>query len=289
MPGAAGHRRRRKAIRKPPRTPRRRPSKTQRSRDRHDDERARDESARPQDDVHVRRRPPRLGQRPGNRVLRRALALARYDANGNENLVTDFNGNQTELSYNAKGQLTQKIEAYNTAVARTTTYVWDPTYNRRQRNRRRRSPDELRVRRRSAARERHAQEPRVERRAQPDARVDIHIHEVRERPAADDGRRRSAGRRRPDHLQLQHSRRSHQRQQHARPHDELQPVRRRRPTRARDRSERRCDRPRLLSGRAAQSGHDASEQRRRDDHLHLRGGAACDGQDARQRDEHVHL
>jgi YD repeat-containing protein len=53
-----------------------------------------------------------------------------YDANGNESLVTDFNGNQTQLIYNTKGQLTQKIEAYGTAVARTTTYVWDATYNR---------------------------------------------------------------------------------------------------------------------------------------------------------------
>lgn len=53
-----------------------------------------------------------------------------YDANGNESLVTDFNGNQTQLIYNTKGQLTQKIEAYGTALARTTTYVWDATYNR---------------------------------------------------------------------------------------------------------------------------------------------------------------
>jgi RHS repeat-associated protein len=53
-----------------------------------------------------------------------------YDANGNENLVTDFNGNKTQLTYNAKGQLSQKIEAYGTALARTTTYAWDTTYNR---------------------------------------------------------------------------------------------------------------------------------------------------------------
>jgi len=53
-----------------------------------------------------------------------------YDANGNESLVIDFNGNQTKPTYNTKGQLTQKIEAYGTAVARTTTYVWDPTWNR---------------------------------------------------------------------------------------------------------------------------------------------------------------
>jgi RHS repeat-associated protein len=53
-----------------------------------------------------------------------------YDANGNEDLVTDFNGNYTDYNYNAKGQLTQKVEAYNTAVARTTTYVWDATWNR---------------------------------------------------------------------------------------------------------------------------------------------------------------
>ncbi len=53
-----------------------------------------------------------------------------YDANGNEDLVTDFNGNYTSYAYNAKGQLLTKIEAYNTTIARTTSYIWDTPYNR---------------------------------------------------------------------------------------------------------------------------------------------------------------
>jgi RHS repeat-associated protein len=53
-----------------------------------------------------------------------------YDANGNEDLVTDFNGNYTQTSYSPNGQLQRKIDAYNSPVARTTTYTWDPARNR---------------------------------------------------------------------------------------------------------------------------------------------------------------
>lgn len=53
-----------------------------------------------------------------------------YDANGNEDLVTDFNGNYTDYNYSANGQLQQVTEAYNTVFARTTTYAWDSSFNR---------------------------------------------------------------------------------------------------------------------------------------------------------------
>lgn len=60
-------------------------------------------------------------------------AAARYktvDANGNEDLVQDFNENLTDYDYNAKGQLVRKVEASGTPQARTTEYVWDATRNR---------------------------------------------------------------------------------------------------------------------------------------------------------------
>ncbi|WP_162125926.1 RHS repeat-associated core domain-containing protein, partial [Pseudoxanthomonas wuyuanensis] len=47
-----------------------------------------------------------------------------YDANGYPKLKSDFNGNDTAFTYNAKGQLTKKIEAYGTPQARTTLYEW---------------------------------------------------------------------------------------------------------------------------------------------------------------------
>lgn len=53
-----------------------------------------------------------------------------YDANGYPLLKSDYKGNDTKFTYNAKGQLTQKIEAYGTALARTTNYVWHATLNR---------------------------------------------------------------------------------------------------------------------------------------------------------------
>ena len=53
-----------------------------------------------------------------------------YDANGYPALKSDFNGNDTAFTYNAKGQLLQKIEAYGSPVARTTLYEWDTRMNR---------------------------------------------------------------------------------------------------------------------------------------------------------------
>ncbi|MBS0575786.1 MAG: glucosaminidase domain-containing protein [Proteobacteria bacterium] len=55
-----------------------------------------------------------------------------YDANGYDFQETDFNGNITQYTYAATGQLQQKIEAFNKPIARTTNYQWDadPTRNR---------------------------------------------------------------------------------------------------------------------------------------------------------------
>lgn len=53
-----------------------------------------------------------------------------YGTNGYPLLKSDFNGNDTTFAYNAQGQLSQKIEAYGTAVARKTSYVWDTARNR---------------------------------------------------------------------------------------------------------------------------------------------------------------
>jgi RHS repeat-associated protein len=53
-----------------------------------------------------------------------------YDANGNENLVSDFNGNIIDYDYNGKGQVTKTVEAAGTPLARTTEYVWDTTISR---------------------------------------------------------------------------------------------------------------------------------------------------------------
>ncbi len=59
-----------------------------------------------------------------------SYAATVYDSNGYAQLKSDFNGNNTSFAYNAKGQLTHKIEAYGTAVARKTTYIWDAVKNR---------------------------------------------------------------------------------------------------------------------------------------------------------------
>ena len=48
-----------------------------------------------------------------------------FDANGNPDRVADFKGSVVDFDYNAKGQLTQKIEAQGRPESRTTQYVWD--------------------------------------------------------------------------------------------------------------------------------------------------------------------
>ena len=52
-----------------------------------------------------------------------------YDGNGYPLLKSDFKGNDTAYTYNAKGQLLKKIEGYGTPVARTTQYQWDSVRN----------------------------------------------------------------------------------------------------------------------------------------------------------------
>ncbi len=47
-------------------------------------------------------------------------ALTEYDSNGYPAMKSDFNNNKTAFAYNAKGQLTQQVEAYGTPLARTT-------------------------------------------------------------------------------------------------------------------------------------------------------------------------
>lgn len=57
-------------------------------------------------------------------------ALTEYNAAGLPAMKSDHNNNKTSFSYNARGQLTQTVEAYGTAQARTTQYAWDNTLNR---------------------------------------------------------------------------------------------------------------------------------------------------------------
>ena len=54
-------------------------------------------------------------------------ALSEYDANGYPVMRQDFNGVFTDTYYNAKGQLTQKVEAAGTPLQRVTRYEWDST------------------------------------------------------------------------------------------------------------------------------------------------------------------
>lgn len=51
-------------------------------------------------------------------------------ATGYPEVVTDASGNKTAFTYNGKGQLLSQTEAYETPLARTTTYVWDEVKNR---------------------------------------------------------------------------------------------------------------------------------------------------------------
>lgn len=60
-----------------------------------------------------------------------SYAFTEYDdVTGYPKMKSDFNDNETAFTYNAKGQLTQQIEAYGTPQARTTNYVWDAAENR---------------------------------------------------------------------------------------------------------------------------------------------------------------
>lgn len=53
-----------------------------------------------------------------------------YDSRGYVQLRSDFRGTDTAYSYNDKGQLLSRTEAYGTPEARTATYTWDATHNR---------------------------------------------------------------------------------------------------------------------------------------------------------------
>lgn len=53
-----------------------------------------------------------------------------YDANGYEDVVSDFADNYTDFDYDAQGHLLKKVEAKSTSAERTTTYAWDTTNNR---------------------------------------------------------------------------------------------------------------------------------------------------------------
>jgi RHS repeat-associated protein len=50
-----------------------------------------------------------------------------YDANGYLDYTLDFNGNRTEYTFNALGQLTSRIDGAGSPVARTTTMTWTTT------------------------------------------------------------------------------------------------------------------------------------------------------------------
>lgn len=50
-----------------------------------------------------------------------------YDVNGYPSSYTDFNGNVTNVTHNAVGLETQRIEAKNTTAQRTTNTTWDST------------------------------------------------------------------------------------------------------------------------------------------------------------------
>lgn len=67
---------------------------------------------------------------PSSKCPSTMYAETTYDANGYPQLRSDFNGNNTAYTYNAKGQLLTRIEGYGTAAARKTTNVWDATKNR---------------------------------------------------------------------------------------------------------------------------------------------------------------
>lgn len=54
-----------------------------------------------------------------------------YDTNGNEDIVTDFSNNQVKFVFNAKGQMTKRIDGYSARTeVRTSDLVWDASFNR---------------------------------------------------------------------------------------------------------------------------------------------------------------
>lgn len=59
-----------------------------------------------------------------------SYALSEYDGNGYPFTRLDFNDVYTDTYYNAKGQLTQKVEAAGTPQQRVTRYTWDAATNR---------------------------------------------------------------------------------------------------------------------------------------------------------------
>ncbi|PPT30540.1 DUF6531 domain-containing protein [Xanthomonas arboricola] len=48
-----------------------------------------------------------------------------YDANGYEDIASDFADNLTDFDYDAQGHLLKKVEAKGTSAERTLTYAWD--------------------------------------------------------------------------------------------------------------------------------------------------------------------
>lgn len=59
-----------------------------------------------------------------------ASATIAYDANGFIDYEDDWNGNRTDYTYNARGQLRERISAKNTGSERRATLDWDPSTNR---------------------------------------------------------------------------------------------------------------------------------------------------------------
>lgn len=53
-----------------------------------------------------------------------------YDANGYQNVATDFAGNSTDYDYDGHGHLLKKTESGSKPEVRVTTYEWDETKNR---------------------------------------------------------------------------------------------------------------------------------------------------------------
>ena len=58
-----------------------------------------------------------------------SLSKRAYDPSGYLDRTDDFNGNRTEYGYNAKGQIETQTEAFGSANARSTTWVWDVSGN----------------------------------------------------------------------------------------------------------------------------------------------------------------